>query len=138
MMVYLALIATTPSILADVSQCVDGSGLTPCRPGFQTCPPGNFGPETPQYHVKDASCGENDPNGPSFDEVHGVYHLHYQARAYVRCAVSAVPADLRVPPPPLSAPARATHPPRALLSHVPRIMSVCMAAAPTGTLSPRT
>jgi sucrose-6-phosphate hydrolase SacC (GH32 family) len=34
--------------------------------------------DTPQFHVKDASCGENDPNGPSFDPVHGVYHLHYQ------------------------------------------------------------
>jgi sucrose-6-phosphate hydrolase SacC (GH32 family) len=66
------------SQLGDVSQCVDGSGLTPCRPGFQTCPPGNFGADTPQFHVKDASCGENDPNGPSYDPVHGVYHLHYQ------------------------------------------------------------
>ena len=24
------------------------------------------------------SCGENDPNGPSYDPVHGMYHLHYQ------------------------------------------------------------
>lgn len=64
--------------LGDVSQCVLGSGTTPCRPGFQTCPPGPFGVDTPQFHVKDASCGENDPNGPSFDPVHGVYHLHYQ------------------------------------------------------------
>jgi len=30
------------------------------------------------YHVKDLSCGENDPNFPFFDPVHGVYHLFYQ------------------------------------------------------------
>ena len=45
---------------------------------LQVCPPGPFGKNTPQFHVKDASCGENDPNGPSYDPVHGVYHLHYQ------------------------------------------------------------
>eukprot|EP00936_MAST-01D_sp_MAST-1D-sp1_P000747 g747.t1 len=70
----------SPVAFADVSQCVgDAPGTTvPCAPGHQTCPPGNFGAGTPQFHVKDASCGENDPNGPSYDPVHGVYHLHYQ------------------------------------------------------------
>ena len=31
------------------------------------------------YHLMDqAGCGENDPNGPVFDPVHGVFHLFYQ------------------------------------------------------------
>ena len=67
--------------LADVSQCVaEGGKTTPCRPGHQTCPPVSLNQyvTAPQFHVKDASCGENDPNGPSYDPVHGVYHLHYQ------------------------------------------------------------
>lgn len=42
------------------------------------CPPGPYGKSTPQFHVRDNSCSENDPNGPSYDPVHGVYHLHYQ------------------------------------------------------------
>ena len=76
----LLLITAARCSLADVSECVgDAPGTTvPCAPGHQTCPPGNFGAGTPQFHVKDASCGENDPNGPSYDPVHGVYHLHYQ------------------------------------------------------------
>ena len=41
------------------------------------CPPGPF-KNAPQFHVRDLSCGENDPNGPVYDPVHGVYHLHYQ------------------------------------------------------------
>lgn len=52
--------------------------MAPCKPGNQVCPPGYYGANTPQFHVKDASCGENDPNGPSYDPVHGLYHLHYQ------------------------------------------------------------
>jgi hypothetical protein len=58
----------------DVSQCIDPkTGQTsPCQPGNQVCPPGYFDNTTPQFHVKDASCGENDPNGPSYDPVHGV------------------------------------------------------------------
>ena len=42
------------------------------------CPPGAFGDHGPQFHVRDASCTINDPNGPIYDPVYGVYHLHYQ------------------------------------------------------------
>jgi hypothetical protein len=68
-----------PSNLTDVANCLltDGT-MAPCGPGNQMCPPGPFGAASPQYHVRDASCGINDPNGPVFDPVHGVYHLHYQ------------------------------------------------------------
>jgi hypothetical protein len=75
----LASVFTT--IVGDVSQCIDltSRSTSPCGPGNQVCPPGLFdNHSTPQFHVKDASCVLNDPNGPSYDPVHGVYHLHYQ------------------------------------------------------------
>jgi beta-fructofuranosidase len=31
------------------------------------------------YHIRDLTCGLNDPNGPVYDAAHGVYHLFYQA-----------------------------------------------------------
>merc|ERR1719326_1853363 len=64
---------------ADVSICTKPDGTTaPCQPGNQECSQFGFGKDTPQFHVRDNSCGENDPNGPVYDPVHGVYHLHYQ------------------------------------------------------------
>lgn len=74
MLLALALFLQLGLTVADVSRCrEEPSGrLAPCAPGNQECPPGPFGVATPQYHVRDASCGENDPNGPSFDPVHGV------------------------------------------------------------------
>eukprot|EP00729_Bicosta_minor_P024106 gene24106-31348_t len=77
MLTYFALVSSYLAV-SDVSQCITDGKLSPCGPGNQVCPPGPFGKNTPQFHVKDASCGENDPNGPSYDPVHGVYHLHYQ------------------------------------------------------------
>ena len=72
-----ALISATPlSSLA--SQCIDAEGNTgDCAPGREFC--GAFGSNAPQYHLMDQhGCGENDPNGPSFDPVHGVFHHFYQ------------------------------------------------------------
>ena len=54
------------------SQCVGG----PCGPSHQQCGP--LFEAAPQFHVMDKSCGENDPNGPFYDPVHGLYHLFYQ------------------------------------------------------------
>jgi len=63
----------------DVSTCVKPDGSkSPCMPGNQECTQFGFDHTTPQFHVRDNSCGENDPNGPVYDPVHGVYHLHYQ------------------------------------------------------------
>ena len=60
----------------DVASCLLPNGtMAPCGPGNQMCPPGPFGRNTPQYHVRDLSCAENDPNGPVYDPVHGVYPL---------------------------------------------------------------
>lgn len=58
---------------ADVGDCMG----KPCMPGNEYCaaPFDN----APQYHLMDQhGCGENDPNGPVFDPVHGVFHHFYQ------------------------------------------------------------
>jgi len=60
------------------SQCmrVDGR-MTPCGPGNEQC--GRpFGSGSPNFHIHDPSCDENDPNGPFYDDVHGMYHLFFQ------------------------------------------------------------
>merc|ERR1719277_2199456 len=73
----------------DVSQCCADNGASdckatvPCAPGHQMCPPGDFGDHgsarhAAQFHIRDASCTLNDPNGPIYDPVHGAYHLHFQ------------------------------------------------------------
>lgn len=63
----------------DVSICIKPDGSkAPCAPGNQECTQYGYGRDAPQFHVRDRSCGENDPNGPVYDPVHGVYHLHYQ------------------------------------------------------------
>ena len=63
----------------DISMCAQPDGTTkPCGPGNQVCPPGSFGANAPQFHIRDDSCAVNDPNGPSYDPIHGVYHVHYQ------------------------------------------------------------
>ena len=49
--------------------------MVPCGPQHQTC---TGTPPTYRYHLADSSCDINDPNGPFYDPVHGVYHLLYQ------------------------------------------------------------
>merc|ERR1711965_1258705 len=46
-------------------------------PGKESCGP-PFA-NAPTFHLMDQhGCGENDPNGPVFDPVHGVIHHFYQ------------------------------------------------------------
>ena len=77
-------VEASPEAPMDVSECCANNGASGCKttvacaPGHQMCPPGRFGDHGPQFHVRDASCTINDPNGPIYDPVHGVYHLHYQ------------------------------------------------------------
>merc|ERR1719162_1932696 len=84
-----AMAASLHSSMGDVSQCCADNGVgdckttAPCVPGRQVCPPGLFGDHgsarhAAQFHVRDASCTLNDPNGPIYEPVHGVYHLHFQ------------------------------------------------------------
>eukprot|EP00697_Spironema_sp_BW2_P014491 gnl/Spiro4/4935_TR2459_c0_g1_i1.p1 gnl/Spiro4/4935_TR2459_c0_g1~~gnl/Spiro4/4935_TR2459_c0_g1_i1.p1 ORF type:complete len:556 (-),score=201.80 gnl/Spiro4/4935_TR2459_c0_g1_i1:17-1645(-) len=55
------------------SNCLHG----PCGPGNDQCG-APFDRSSPQFHVRDLSCAENDPNFPFYDPLHGLYHLFYQ------------------------------------------------------------
>jgi len=58
------------------SRCVNCTN-GPCSPTNQMCIASNNKP-TYRYHLADPSCDINDPNGPFYDPVHGVYHNFYQ------------------------------------------------------------
>jgi beta-fructofuranosidase len=59
--------------------CYDTTGNScSCGPGCDQCSPHPFDQTTPQFHVRDLSCGENDPNFPFYDSKHNLYHLMYQ------------------------------------------------------------
>ena len=63
-----------PVGIDSTTTCLNG----PCGPGNEVCGK-PFGEDAPQYHLMDQhGCGENDPNGPVFDPVHGVIHHFYQ------------------------------------------------------------
>ena len=60
------------------TQCMHPNGSrSACGPGNEMCGRA-FGPGYPQFHIRDRSCGNNDPNAPFFDPVHGFYHLFFQ------------------------------------------------------------
>lgn len=58
--------------------CQNAAGESgPCMPGREFC--GKPFLNAPAFHLMDQhGCGENDPNGPVFDPVHGVIHHFYQ------------------------------------------------------------
>ena len=63
-----------------VTQCsvtpggpIDG----PCVKGNEYCGPA-FGLDSPQFHIQDVSCGENDPNFPFLDPKTQLYHHFWQ------------------------------------------------------------
>jgi len=77
------LAATVASLLAvptHSSLCMDSQGISgPCVPGREFCGVPYDPATSPAFHLMDQhGCGENDPNGPSFDPVHGVVHHFYQ------------------------------------------------------------
>ena len=79
-MLRAATIALFAAGSAAASNCIDAEGNSgPCKPGREFCGK-PFPPATsPAYHLMDQhGCGENDPNGPVFDPVHGVIHHFYQ------------------------------------------------------------
>ena len=51
--------------------------IVPCGPEHQKC---IAAADKPKYtfHLADPTCDINDPNGPMYDPVHGVYHNFYQ------------------------------------------------------------
>lgn len=77
-----AALARLPRVAGCPTSCVDAHGGDPgpCQPGREYCGAA-FGASTPQFHVRSASCGENDPNFPLFDQRHSVYHSFWQEHA---------------------------------------------------------
>eukprot|EP00912_Choanoflagellata_sp_UC4_P001140 UC4_evm1s708 len=66
-----------PLSYARTSNCIGPKGPGPCLPGNDYC--GEPFQNAPKFHLMDQhGCGENDPNGPVFDPVHGVVHHFYQ------------------------------------------------------------
>jgi sucrose-6-phosphate hydrolase SacC (GH32 family) len=66
--------AAAVSVAMAVNQCVGG----PCGPAHQLCGP-TFDTTSPQFHIRDLSCGENDPNFPFYDTRSGLTHHFWQA-----------------------------------------------------------
>eukprot|EP01013_Petalomonas_cantuscygni_P000695 TRINITY_DN10701_c0_g1_i1.p1 TRINITY_DN10701_c0_g1~~TRINITY_DN10701_c0_g1_i1.p1 ORF type:complete len:551 (-),score=59.77 TRINITY_DN10701_c0_g1_i1:481-2133(-) len=52
----------------------------PCGPAYPLCGPGIV---QPVFHIRDATCVENDPNGPFYDPHHDMYHLFWQAHVAI-------------------------------------------------------
>lgn len=73
----LCLMASVMNARGD-DDCIDEEGHSgPCEPGREFC--GEPFANAPVYHLMDQhGCGENDPNGPIYDPVHGVLHHFYQ------------------------------------------------------------
>eukprot|EP01050_Picozoa_sp_SAG11_P005211 SAG11_NODE_358_length_10235_cov_5.689917_9_plen_228_part_00 len=69
------------------TECVAGScgpgGVCTATASGDLCPLQEcgqpLGPAAPRFHVRGASCGMNDPNGPFWHERHGMYHLFWQS-----------------------------------------------------------
>jgi hypothetical protein len=79
MLRYAPLLLLGPSPVMS-STCIDANGNSgPCEPGREFCGKPFPKDTSPAYHLMDQhGCGENDPNGPVFDPVHGVIHHFYQ------------------------------------------------------------
>ena len=66
-------------VRSSASSCIgpNNSTAAPCVPGHEFC--GVPYANAPVFHLMDQhGCAENDPNGPVFDPVHGVFHHFYQ------------------------------------------------------------
>eukprot|EP01052_Picozoa_sp_SAG31_P039954 SAG31_NODE_5666_length_2394_cov_1.342919_1_plen_672_part_10 len=66
------------SSVRNISECLQmpHGDLSPCSQDNQICGPMAF---KYTFHLSDQhGCGLNDPNGPFFDPIHGMYHLMYQ------------------------------------------------------------
>lgn len=81
----IAVILASFALLANVVSQRPGAGSTMCLMldgSYKPCGPSTSSQcgqprprSSPQYHIRDESCAMNDPNGPFYDEMHGMYHL---------------------------------------------------------------
>ena len=69
----LGAVAVAASAQPNTSCWSDGGKVAPCGPGNDQCGPPPDPNLRPRFHIMDWTCGENDPNFPFFDEIHGVY-----------------------------------------------------------------
>ena len=64
---------------AGVGKCRLPNGtISNCGPSNEQCGIVPRPVPHPQFHIMDASCAVNDPNGFFFDSKHQLYHLFYQ------------------------------------------------------------
>ena len=72
--------ANASACVRNTSQCVvlpTGGASVDCGPAHQQC--AQPFASAPRFHIMDRSgCGMNDPNGPFYDELHGMYHVFWQ------------------------------------------------------------
>ena len=72
-------LALAAAAAAGAAACFNLAGVScECGPGCDQCTATPFGQSTPQFHIRDLSCGENDPNFPLYDSLHKLYHHFYQ------------------------------------------------------------
>jgi len=74
----IALIAASAARGGITSPTKCGATQAPCGPGNDLCHAAGYGDASPQYHVRDFSCGMNDPAAVIYDPVHAVYHDHWE------------------------------------------------------------
>ena len=90
----LALLALAPPLAAVGDAGLYCPGKPPqCAPGKQEeCGP-LYSNTTAQYHARDTSCSNGDPNGMFYDAVHGMYHVFYQTFKGPPCDPPVPPCD---------------------------------------------
>ena len=87
----LGAVAVAASAQPNTSCWSDGGKVAPCGPGNEQCGPPLDPKSRPRFHIMDSTCGENDPNFPFFDEVHGVYRALLSSTAASRSEVLLLP-----------------------------------------------
>ena len=66
--------------LSSPTRCQRADGTSPpCGAGNDLCHAAGYpSSSSPQYHIRDYSCGMNDPAAVVYDPVHAVYHDHWE------------------------------------------------------------
>eukprot|EP01043_Picozoa_sp_COSAG02_P050347 COSAG02_NODE_5167_length_4576_cov_8.229171_1_plen_267_part_10 len=77
--VICVLVASSEATVTQTHGCTNAQNLTaPCGPGNDQCDAASPLELGLEFHIFDASCDINDPNGMFFDPLTKLYHLFYQ------------------------------------------------------------